>query len=112
MYTDIRTFPINMSNRAVEIIKKSVMDKNREYKILRISVEGGGCSGFKYGLNFVRNIDANDILCRYTKEITIAIDINSYLCMKLTTIDFVTTKEGSGFVFQNPSATDSCNGCD
>jgi iron-sulfur cluster assembly protein len=109
---DINNFPVSFSEKALAIVSNAIKSKNRINKILRISIEGGGCSGFKYGLNFIENADENDILCEYAKDINIVIDINTYSCIKNTVIDFVKTDNKSGFTFNNPNAANACNGCD
>jgi iron-sulfur cluster assembly protein len=109
---DWADFPINLSDVSVTVIEKALKNKNRNNKILRVSVKGGGCSGFKYRLNFVTDIFCNDICCHYNKNICFVIDINTYSCIKNTTIDFANTETGSGFVFNNPNSLDACNGCD
>jgi len=109
---DINQFPITFSQNALKVIEKALSSKVRKNKILRISVEGGGCSGFKYGLNFIANMEDDDILCQYTSIINVVIDINTYLCMKNTTVDFIKTNNGSGFTFTNPNSLSACTGCD
>lgn len=106
-----KEFQIHLSDKASEIISKAIKSRERVNKILRISLAGSGCSGFKYGLNFVNAIEENDIVCEYSTGIKIIIDINSYSCMKNTYIDYVSTSEGSGFTFNNPSSMKACGGC-
>jgi len=106
-----KDFQINLSDKAIEIISKAIKSRERINKILRISLAGSGCSGFKYGLNFVNIVEENDITCDYSNDIKIIIDINSYSCMKNTYIDYVSTSEGSGFTFNNPSSMKACGGC-
>jgi len=109
---DIDKCPVVFSESALKIINKALSNKTRKNRLLRISVEGGGCSGFKYGLNFISETDENDILCKYTKAINVIMDVNSYLCIKNTMIDFVKTNNGSGFTFNNPNSLSACTGCD
>jgi iron-sulfur cluster assembly protein len=109
---DIEKCPVIFSENALKVINKALSNKTRKNKLLRVSVEGGGCSGFKYGLNFISETDENDILCKYTDIVNIVIDVNSYLCMKNTMIDFVKTNNGSGFTFSNPNSLSACTGCD
>ena len=104
-------FSIKLTDKAIQVITKALLNKDRNNKILRISVEGGGCSGFKYGLNFVNIIEDNDIICKINNEIKIIIDINSYCCMDETTIDYVIASHGAGFTFSNPNSMQSCGGC-
>ena len=109
---DIDKCPIVFSENALKVINKALLNKSRKNKLLRVSVEGGGCSGFKYGLNFISEADEHDILCKYTDIVHLIIDINSYSCMNNTVIDFVKTNNGSGFTFNNPNALNACTGCD
>jgi iron-sulfur cluster assembly protein len=109
---DFKSFPAVLSEKSIEVIEKTLSNKSRANKILRISVKGGGCSGFKYRLNFVKNFSDNDIYCYHRKSICLVVDINSYCCLQNTVIDFVSTNKGAGFVFTNPSNLQSCNGCD
>jgi Fe-S cluster assembly iron-binding protein IscA len=75
---DVDSFPITFSKDALNIIKKAISTKAYADKFLRISVIGGGCSGLRYGLNFVSKVDKNDILCKYAISIYIYYNINTY----------------------------------
>lgn len=108
---DISKLPVSLSEKAVQIIEKALKSKDWDRKALRISVEGGGCQGFKYGLNLTQDFDDNDVFCQYSRSINIVIDINTYTCIKNTFIDFVNTSKKSGFVFKNPNSMTACNGC-
>jgi len=111
---DFKTFPVVLSEKATQVIEQALRNPARINKILRISIEGGGCKGFKYNLNFVHadQLDVNDIVCNYNKNIVIVLDPNSYTCLKNTVVDFVTISKNSGFVFNSPVSDASCIGCD
>lgn len=97
---------------ATEAAKKRVAEILRnepEGSWLRISVSGGGCSGFQYSFDIAGNSEAEDlILCR--DEARIAVDSLALDFLKGSTIDFVDDLMGSSFRVDNPNATASC-GC-
>ena len=71
----------------------------------RISVQGGGCSGFKYNFSFDKKIEAEDIIFNKT-----VIDKNSLDIIKGSIIDYKKELIGSSFIIKNPQASSSC-GC-
>jgi len=71
----------------------------------RISVQGGGCSGFKYNFSFDGKIEKNDII--FNKTI---IDKNSLEIINGSIVDYKKEMIGSSFVIKNPQAASSC-GC-
>ena len=79
--------------------------KNEEKKYFRISVQGGGCSGFKYSFGFDNKINKDDILFEDTIVDKVSLDIISG-----STIDFKKEMIGESFVINNPKASSSC-GC-
>ena len=79
--------------------------KSDEKKYFRISVEGGGCSGFKYNFSFDNKIEKDDIL--FNKAI---IDKQSLDIIAGSTIDFKKEMIGESFSIKNPKASASC-GC-
>ena len=76
---------------------------------LRISVEGGGCSGFKYNINYDDCINDDDYIIR-KDDLKIIIDPISLKFLNGSVIDFKTELVGSRFVIENPNAISSC-GC-
>lgn len=76
---------------------------------LRVSVQPGGCSGFKYGL-LIEDAPAEDDLVLDQGEFRVFIDPFSAQYINGVTIDYVSSMQGSGFTFKNPNATGGC-GC-
>ena len=76
---------------------------------LRVSVQPGGCSGFKYGL-VIEDKSADDDLTIELEGIKVFVDPFSAQYLSGTTIDYVTSMQGSGFTFKNPNSTGGC-GC-
>jgi iron-sulfur cluster assembly accessory protein len=77
--------------------------------MLRVSVEGGGCSGFQYKFDTERERAADDIAIERAGA-TVLIDPVSLTYMTGSEIDFVDDLIGSSFKVNNPKATASC-GC-
>ena len=71
----------------------------------RISVQGGGCSGFKYNFSFDDKIKTNDSVFDKT-----LIDENSLKIIEGSVVDFKKELIGNSFVINNPKANSSC-GC-
>ena len=85
-------------------------DNSLEGKVLRVFVEGGGCSGMQYGFTF-DDQRAGDTEIPY-EGFKLVVDSQSATYLQGTTIDFVAGGglHGSGFRIQNPNAKGSC-GC-
>jgi iron-sulfur cluster assembly accessory protein len=76
---------------------------------LRISVQPGGCSGFKYGL-LIEDAAAEDDVVVEQDGWRVFVDPFSAQYLSGVTIDYVTSMQGSGFTFKNPNSTGGC-GC-
>ena len=95
---------INFSQKAVEKINKLVAKKPLG-TFFRISVKGGGCSGFKYDFSFDTNIEKDDL-----KHENIIIDKSSLKMLEGSEIDFNEELIGTSFKITNPKTKSSC-GC-
>ena len=84
-------------------------DPEGESSVLRVEIQGGGCSGFQYGLGFDAGAVADDATIEQ-HGVTIVIDPYSAPYLKGATIDFLSGLEESGFKIDNPNASSSC-GC-
>ena len=98
------TKKIEFTDRAKEEIEK-IINEDQLKKFFRISVKGGGCSGFKYNFSFDDKIDNEDVL--FGKAV---IDNTSLDIISGSTIDFKKEMIGESFVINNPKASSSC-GC-
>lgn len=76
---------------------------------LRVSVQPGGCSGFKYGL-LIEDKPADDDVIVDQGGFKVFVDPFSAQYLSGVTIDYVSSMQGSGFTFKNPNATGGC-GC-
>ena len=98
------TNKIEFTKEANKQILKIVSEQS-ENSYFRISVQGGGCSGFKYNFTFDGTIEKDDIV--FNKTI---IDKNSLEIINGSVVDYKKEMIGSSFVIENPKATSSC-GC-
>ena len=98
------TKKIEFTDRAKEEIEK-IINEDQLKKFFRISVKGGGCSGFKYDFSFDDKIDNKDIV--FGKAV---IDKTSLDIISGSTIDFKKEMIGESFVINNPKASSAC-GC-
>jgi iron-sulfur cluster assembly accessory protein len=102
------THPISVTERAAEKIKQILAGDPGKLH-LRISVLGGGCSGFQYGFELDNARNADDIAVEKNGA-TVVIDPVSLGYMEGAEIDFVDDLIGAAFKVKNPHATASC-GC-
>ena len=82
-----------------------IISEQGENSYFRISVQGGGCSGFKYNFTFDEKIEEGDIIFNKT-----VIDKSSLEIINGSIVDYKKEMIGSSFVIENPKATSSC-GC-
>jgi len=95
---------INFSQKAVEKINQ-LISKKPSGTFFRISVKGGGCSGFKYDFSFDANIGNDDL-----KHENIIIDKSSLKMLEGSSVDFNEELIGTSFKISNPKTKSSC-GC-
>ncbi len=99
---------VTLTENAARRIRE-VMAGEPEGAKLRVSVDGGGCSGFQYVFGIAQDADAEDI--RIERDgATVLIDPVSIELLAGSTIDFVDDLVGQAFRITNPNATSSC-GC-
>jgi len=102
----VSEFKLDITQKAIDKMKES---KEKENSILRISVVGGGCSGFMYNLEFIEEPVQSDLNFK-KDDLNVAVDKNSMDMLNGIEIDFVDTLNESGFKFNNPNASAGC-GC-
>ena len=98
------TKKIEFTDRAKKQIEKITAESDAK-KYFRISVKGGGCSGFKYSFTFDKTKNKDDVL--FDKAV---IDKTSLDIISGSIIDFKVEMIGESFVINNPKASSSC-GC-
>ena len=77
--------------------------------MLRVAVDGGGCSGFTYRFGLAESIDADDIVTE-TNGVKLVVDSVSIDLVRGCVVDFVDSLGGSSFKVENPNAASGC-GC-
>jgi iron-sulfur cluster assembly protein len=109
--TQTPTIMLSLTPGAATEVRKFMEAENVSDTVggLRVSVQPGGCSGFKYGL-LIEEQAADDDYVLSQEGVRIFVDPFSAQYLSGTTIDYVTSMQGSGFTFKNPNATGGC-GC-
>ncbi|STY29458.1 chaperone involved in Fe-S cluster assembly and activation; hesB-like [Legionella wadsworthii] len=107
---DIR-FSVSAADKVAELIKE---EENPNLN-LRVSITGGGCSGFQYGFSFDEDINEDDtVVVQYCSDgvssVRLLVDSMSYQYLHDAEIDYVQGIQGEQFVIRNPNAKTTC-GC-
>lgn len=96
----------NARNHAIQLISD---EKRPADTFIRVGVEGGGCSGLSYKLEFDNALKEGDQQFE-DKGIKIVVDRKSFLYLVGTELEYTGGINGKGFVFNNPNASRTC-GC-
>jgi iron-sulfur cluster assembly protein len=101
---------VTLSEKAAGEIKR-IMDEqgSPEGMMIRVGVQGGGCSGFAYSLNFDTSSSERDRVTEF-HGVKLAVDKKFDPYLDGTVIDFYDGLEKRGFVFNNPNVVKTC-GC-
>jgi len=101
---------ITVTEKAAEQVKRIKEQQSLDDSFgLRVSVQGGGCSGLSYGLDFDNEEQEGDQVFE-DKGVKVFVDMKSFLYLAGTTLDFSDGLNGKGFHFINPNASKTC-GC-
>ncbi len=100
---------INLTPNAVKAIHRFIRGSETPVAGLRIMIQGGGCSGFQYGLRLEAEMQEDDTLIEI-EGVKLLVDPMSYTLVAGVTVDFIDTLTHTGFKFDNPNATSTC-GC-
>ena len=102
---------INITDKAkAKIIELKTQDGLSEDFFLRASVEGGGCSGLNYKLDFDNKVEEGKDHVFGDDTAKVVVEMKSLLYLVDSTLDFSDGLNGKGFEFSNPNATRTC-GC-
>tara|TARA_R110000824_G_scaffold27962_1_gene94332 strand:- start:119 stop:457 length:339 start_codon:yes stop_codon:yes gene_type:complete len=99
-------FPVTLTDLAIE---KALSSRTTENQGLRLALQGGGCSGLQYKLDFDNETFEEDWVTE-VNGLTVIIDGHSATLLAGATLDYTTTLMASGFKFINPAAKRQC-GC-
>ena len=100
---------VQLTERAVSKVKEILDSQDPKPAGLRISVVGGGCSGFSYSMAFENQQNMLDKTYKYD-GLSVFIDQASLLYLDGAEVDYVESLEGAGFKFNNPNVKSTC-GC-
>ena len=101
---------VTVTEKAAKEISRLIADKNMpETAGVRVSVEGGGCSGLSYKLDFERESGEGERIFE-SFGVRLFVDLKSYVYLMGTEVDYADGLNGRGFAFSNPNATKTC-GC-
>ena len=107
--TETTTSLINVSPSAASKIQELLAEEGKTGSGLRVFVQGGGCSGFQYGLMIEEAGGAGDQVYE-SNGVRLFVDPVSISYLKGAEVDFVDTITGGGFTIKNPNASSTC-GC-
>jgi iron-sulfur cluster assembly protein len=94
---------------AAKIRQLMAEEPDGESLVLRVAIQGGGCSGFQYGLGFDSSSAEGDIELEL-EGVRVVVDPFSAPYLQGSTVDFLNTIQEAGFKIDNPNAVASC-GC-
>jgi iron-sulfur cluster assembly accessory protein len=100
---------VSLTPVAAEKVKELMAEDAEESLVLRVAIQGGGCSGFQYGLGFDAGAVDDDIVTEQ-HGVTVVVDPHSAPYLKGAVVDFLSGLQESGFKIDNPNAAASC-GC-
>ena len=100
---------ILVTKNAVKRLKSAMKSDNKENYFLRMSVEGGGCSGMTYKMDFDNKKKELDKVFE-SNELTVICDLKSWLYLKDVKVDYSDDLLNGGFKITNPNAERTC-GC-
>ena len=106
--TDVAERPVSVSDAAAKRVAE-ILKSEPDGSMLRVSVSGGGCSGFQYGFDITTERAEDDIVLE-KHGATVVVDPVSVEYMSGSVIDYVDALIGASFQVRNPLATASC-GC-
>jgi iron-sulfur cluster assembly accessory protein len=103
------TTPLVSLTEAAATKVKQLLAEETDVGVLRIAIQGGGCSGFQYGLGFDTGAADGDLEFEQ-HGVTVVVDPFSAPYLQGAEVDYVDTIQSSGFAINNPNAVSSC-GC-
>ena len=100
---------MKLESGAVEKLRELVAEEGNPDLMLRVFVQGGGCSGMSYGFTFDEMQNEDDFDFAY-EEVKVVIDSMSMQYLQGSAIDYREDAMGASFVINNPQAASTC-GC-
>lgn len=98
---------LTLTDQALSALQRFIQSSSEPVGGLRVTITGGGCSGFQYGMSLEQG-PANDDTVVDCGGLSIYVDPQSAPLLAGVVVDFVDSIDGSGFKFENPNAQSSC----
>ncbi len=103
------TGAIQLTSSAAHKVQELISKQGREAALLRVYIQGGGCSGFQYGFTFEDSTQEDDTV--FEKEgVSLVVDPLSFQYLMGSEVDYREDLQGARFVINNPNASTTC-GC-
>lgn len=100
---------MNLELGAVEKLRELIAEEGNPALMLRVFVQGGGCSGFQYGFTFEEVQNEDDFDFAY-EDVRVVVDAMSMQYLEGASIDYKEDLYGASFTIKNPQAVSTC-GC-
>jgi iron-sulfur cluster assembly accessory protein len=100
---------ISVTQVAASKISELLAEEPKVQSGLRVFVQGGGCSGFQYGMMIEENPGDSDLVFE-SNGVKLYVDPISLSYLKAAEVDFIESVTGGGFTIKNPNAKSTC-GC-
>ena len=101
--------PLVFTQAAAAKVSELIKEEGNNDLMLRVYIQGGGCSGFQYGFTFDENVGEGDTEIE-TDGVKLLVDPMSMQYLMGAEIDYTEGLQGAQFVIRNPNATTTC-GC-
>jgi iron-sulfur cluster insertion protein len=105
----VATSPVNFTSQAAAKVAGLIEEEGNPELMLRVYIQGGGCSGFQYGFTFDEEVQDGDTEV-VTDGVKLLVDPMSLQYLEGAEIDYTEGLQGAQFVIRNPNATTTC-GC-
>jgi iron-sulfur cluster assembly accessory protein len=99
---------IEVTDTAVNAIRNAISGSKEPVEGLRIMVQAGGCSGYKYMMGLVQAAEPGDVTVE-RGGVKVFVDEKSVPLLAGVVLDFSVSMDGAGFTFNNPNAQSSCS---
>ena len=100
---------IKLSDNAAARIKEILLDAEKDFIGVRVSVKSGGCAGMSYVMEYTKDLNLNDEVIE-DKGVKVFVDSAAIMYLLGTEMDYKKEELSSSFVFNNPNETERC-GC-
>ena len=100
---------IKLSDNAAARIKEILLDAEKDFIGVRVSVKSGGCAGMSYVMEYTKETNPNDEVIE-EKGVKVFVDSAAVMYLLGTEMDYKKEELSSSFVFNNPNETERC-GC-